>query len=126
MPKSAIIALRAQLLDEVHTVRTAIMTLLQQTPHSGHTGLLLQLEQHAISHWPELLYSFLTPELDQLSHRLEALQAALSQMDMGMYGLCCDCDSKIEADLLRQDPARQRCARCEGIHLQAKPNCRLR
>ena len=121
MPQSLTPILRAQLLEEIQQLRSAIFIYLQYDHQAEYSDLLLKLESHPLSHWPELLNQWLTPELEIKTRRLEAIQAALSQMDMGLYGLCCDCDSRIERHLLLQDPARQRCALCEKKHLDGRP-----
>lgn len=113
MPKSLIPELRGQLQQELQQLRQDIFSYLQRDHAGEFDHLLLQLEHQALSHWPELLQHWLTPELEQKTRRLELVQAALSQMDMGLYGLCSDCEARIERELLQQDPARQRCARCE-------------
>lgn len=46
--------------------------------------------------------------------RLMRLDAALCQLDLGLYGLCADCETDIEADRLNQDPTEQRCLACAG------------
>ncbi|MBN8445255.1 MAG: hypothetical protein J0M22_07265 [Gammaproteobacteria bacterium] len=120
MPQSITPILRAQLLEELQLLRTEIFSYLQ-IDHSDEYGKLrIQLEHQPLSHWPELLRSWLTPELENRSRRLELVQAALSQMDMGLYGLCSDCESRIERELLMADPARQRCAACEKVHVEQK------
>ncbi len=120
MPKSLIPELRGQLQQELQQLRQDIFSYLQRDHAGEFDHLLLQLEHQALSHWPELLQHWLTPELEQKTRRLELVQAALSQMDMGLYGLCSDCEARIERELLQQDPARQRCARCERQHYDSK------
>jgi len=120
MPKSLIPELRGQLQQELQQLRQDIFSYLQRDHAGEFAHLLLQLEHQALSHWPELLRHWLTPELEQKTRRLELVQAALSQMDMGLYGLCSDCEAKIEHELLQLDPARQRCARCEKLVLDNK------
>ena len=120
MPQSITPILRAQLLEELQLLRSEIFSYLQ-IDHSDEYGKLrVQLEHQPLSHWPELLRSWLTPELENRSRRLELVQAALSQMDMGLYGLCSDCESRIERELLMADPARQRCAACEKNHIEPR------
>ncbi|ALZ74501.1 hypothetical protein ATY27_01155 [Rheinheimera sp. F8] len=120
MPKSLIPELRGQLQQELQQLRQDIFAYLQRDHAGEFDHLLLQLEHQALSHWPELLQHWLTPELEQKTRRLELVQAALSQMDMGLYGLCSDCEARIERELLQQDPARQRCARCERQQYDSK------
>ncbi|WP_372872456.1 TraR/DksA family transcriptional regulator [Shewanella sp.] len=49
------------------------------------------------------------PIYDQLTR----LDAALCQLDLGLYGLCADCEAEIEADRLAEDPTVQRCRACD-------------
>lgn len=44
--------------------------------------------------------------------KLTKLDAAFCQLDIGLYGLCSDCESEIEAARLVKDPTEQRCAQC--------------
>ncbi|MFB2801648.1 TraR/DksA C4-type zinc finger protein [Shewanella seohaensis] len=44
--------------------------------------------------------------------RLNRLDAAFCQLDLGLYGLCSDCETEIEAERLTQDPTEQRCSSC--------------
>ncbi len=50
--------------------------------------------------------------LAEIQKRLEKLEAALCQIDIGQYGYCCDCEEKIDDARLLADPASQRCRRC--------------
>ncbi|MDX1729140.1 MAG: TraR/DksA C4-type zinc finger protein, partial [Pseudoalteromonas tetraodonis] len=51
-------------------------------------------------------------EYNPLIERMNKLEAAISQIDIGQYGYCCDCEEKISAQRLEQDPAAQRCDQC--------------
>lgn len=48
--------------------------------------------------------------------RLVRLDAAMCQLDIGMYGLCSDCEAAISATRLQHDPTEQRCEMCEELH----------
>ncbi|GIU53583.1 MULTISPECIES: TraR/DksA family transcriptional regulator [Shewanella] len=50
--------------------------------------------------------------------QLTRLDAALCQLELGLYGLCSDCESEIEAQRLAADPTEQRCAKCGEKHRQ--------
>jgi hypothetical protein len=110
------------MLEEIQQHRQLISHYLQQHPQPQCSALLLQLEQRPLSYWPELLHPWMTPELKKISARLEALQAAISLIDMGLYGLCSDCECRIESELLTADPTRQRCRRCEQQFLGKPPH----
>jgi RNA polymerase-binding transcription factor DksA len=114
MPKAMTTMLRAQMLEEIQQLRLQIVQYIQQEHQPEFGNLSLKLAQSPLSHWPELLQQWLTPELKNKAMRLEALLAAISLMDMGLYGLCCDCEQRIERELLLRDPARQRCQHCSA------------
>ncbi|WP_076409106.1 TraR/DksA C4-type zinc finger protein [Shewanella sp. UCD-KL12] len=44
------------------------------------------------------------------------LDAALCQLDIGLYGLCSDCESEIGINRLAIDPVEQRCEKCAENH----------
>jgi RNA polymerase-binding transcription factor DksA len=47
-----------------------------------------------------------------LYNRLNRLDAAQCQLDLGLYGLCADCENEIEPERLAMDPTEQRCQHC--------------
>ncbi|GGI75853.1 TraR/DksA family transcriptional regulator [Shewanella gelidii] len=47
-----------------------------------------------------------------LFHRLMKLDAANCQLDLGLYGLCADCEAEIDLRRLQADPTEQRCSTC--------------
>ncbi|QUN07029.1 TraR/DksA family transcriptional regulator [Shewanella yunxiaonensis] len=47
-----------------------------------------------------------------LYEKLNRLDAAQCQLDLGLYGMCADCESEIEPERLAQDPTEQRCQCC--------------
>ncbi len=116
MSQSTTLLLREKMLDEIQQKRLLISQYLQQHPQPEHSAVQLQLELRPISYWPELLQPLMTPELKQITTRLEALQASISLIDMGLYGLCSDCECRIEHQLQKIDPTRQRCRSCEQLY----------
>ncbi|MCH8538216.1 MAG: conjugal transfer protein TraR [Alkalimonas sp.] len=104
--------LRTRLLDEQQQLQQQIQDFLNQQDRAEFQQLRLQLMQLSLARWPEVLLHWHTPELSVSGKRLEAVQAALSQMEMGLYGICCDCELIIENQRLEQDPAEQRCGQC--------------
>ncbi|WP_153009441.1 TraR/DksA C4-type zinc finger protein [Shewanella frigidimarina] len=45
--------------------------------------------------------------------KLMKLDAAYCQLELGLYGLCSDCEMDIEPPRLIADPTEQRCTDCE-------------
>ncbi len=52
-------------------------------------------------------------QLHGLTDRLGQVEAALCQLDLGMFGLCADCESEIAPQQLESDPTTQRCNHCQ-------------
>lgn len=51
-----------------------------------------------------------------LFFKLMQLDAACCQLDIGLYGVCSDCESDIEPKLLIANPLEQRCLSCNSQH----------
>ena len=69
-------------------------------------------DQNTLSGWPQLL-----PFIKQL----KKVDAALCQQQLGLYGLCSDCEVELSREQLYQDPCRQRCSLCHSKHLNSQP-----
>ena len=100
--------------QELQQVCTKISALVQSKPL--YASLWSQLQHHAAEVWPELLQHWQTPDLIEPKQRLEQILAALSQYEIGGYGLCADCEAEIPIAELLQDPAQQRCQECNKEH----------
>lgn len=100
--------------QELQQVRIKIAMLVQSKPL--YASLWLQLQSQPTEVWPELLQHWQTPDLIQPKQRLEQVLAALSQYEIGCYGLCADCEAEIPLAELVQDPAQQRCTKCDKGH----------
>lgn len=49
----------------------------------------------------------------QLRQQFIALEAALCQLELGLYGLCADCEDPIEDNILSKNITAQRCYKCD-------------
>ncbi|WP_299493580.1 TraR/DksA C4-type zinc finger protein [uncultured Shewanella sp.] len=87
-------------------------------PHNmAHLNLQTQTLSQLISLMAETL-----SKNHPLYHQLILLDAAWCQLEMGLYGLCSDCEAPIERKQLKQNPLRQRCNRCQAKHHQYSNN----
>ncbi len=81
-------------------------------------GALLETKQQAVEvtdcSLSELIDKLTEIKLSEhpLYHKLLRLDAAACQLDIGLYGLCSDCETEIETQRLLDDPTEQRCASC--------------
>ncbi|WP_026959979.1 MULTISPECIES: TraR/DksA C4-type zinc finger protein [Aliagarivorans] len=82
----------------------------------------------------QALYAMETTELIELASQqpvlaiyrllgdLKRVDAALCQIELGLFGMCCDCEEPIEESLLEADPCEQRCKACQSkyqLHQQS-------
>jgi len=98
--------------DEIALVKSKILTMLSRSAHPSHQQLISILSHTANNEWLDLAAEKLGPEYEAHIERMTKLEAAISQIEIGQYGYCCDCEEKISDQRLEQDPASQRCEKC--------------
>ncbi|GAA58523.1 hypothetical protein P20652_0378 [Pseudoalteromonas sp. BSi20652] len=98
--------------DEIAQVKLNILTMLSKSAYPAHHHLIQILADTANNEWLDYAAQKLGPEYALLINRMTKLEAAVSQIEIGQYGYCCDCEEKISAKLLKLDPATQRCTKC--------------
>ena len=52
--------------------------------------------------------------------QIKSIDAALQGMDLGLYGLCSDCEIELDIDELFKCPTKQRCDACETKYQKQK------
>ncbi|KTF14873.1 TraR/DksA C4-type zinc finger protein [Pseudoalteromonas sp. H105] len=103
----------ARLNNELASQRKSLLAALAQSNNLTHHCLLHTLESNNPEQWLELTERQLGSEYSELIIRLEKLEAAVCQIEIGQYGYCCDCEEKIDAQRLLDDPTNQRCKKCD-------------
>lgn len=58
--------------------------------------------------------------LSQYKTQIKSIDAALQGMDLGLYGLCSDCEIELVIDDLFKCPTKQRCDVCETKYQKQK------
>lgn len=56
--------------------------------------------------------------LSQYKAQIKSIDAALQGMDLGLYGLCSDCEIELDITELYLSPTKQRCDACESKYQQ--------
>lgn len=102
----------------------SILQILQQSTNADDTQLRDELLRTPTQLWPECLSRYCPSFASGPKRRLEQVQAAISQIKLGIYGICADCEAIIEAHRLEQDPASQRCQRCDAKAQDHHPELR--
>lgn len=87
-------------------------TLIGQLKTAGRDDWAEQVEQCEPDQLVELSSRLHLPKLKANIAHLRRIDAALCQMDIGLYGLCSDCEEPLATTLLEQDPTLQRCQPC--------------
>ncbi|WP_107852254.1 transcriptional regulator, TraR/DksA family protein [Oceanimonas marisflavi] len=90
------------------------------TLHKLDAALAGQLKQVPPDEWAD--YPALTawPQLQPQIMVLRRVDAALCQWQLGLYGLCSDCEAELAPPQLLDDPCRQRCDDCEDKYQKAQ------
>lgn len=52
--------------------------------------------------------------------QIQSIDAALQGMELGLYGLCSDCETELDVNTLFECPTKQRCNSCEKKYQQQK------
>lgn len=97
---------------EIARVKSSILNLLAHSHHPAHSHILFLLSQATNAEWLDLATQQLGPEYNEQLNRMTQLEAAVSQIEIGQYGYCCDCEEPLNNTLLEHDPAIQRCEKC--------------
>ena len=109
--------LESQLAQRLLTEATRRRQNFLQALRALDADLALQLEQLTADGWADHPTLGRWPQLQPHIKQLKQLDAAICQQQLGLYGLCSDCEAELSYELLYQDPCRQRCAQCELKHL---------
>lgn len=113
---------RVQLLDSLEKTRQSISDILLRSNHTSHHLAAKQLQKVSAD---DLLELALKIDLPSISHKIstvKSIDAALNNMQIGMYGFCSDCEEPLTSERLHLDPTIQRCQQCESKYQKQKYN----
>ena len=85
---------RRRLKVELDTLREAVVE------HYGQVQPALVNDLHSINYsdWPDFLEKHFLLNHEPKLNRLEQLEAALAQFEIGQFGYCADCEEPIELE----------------------------
>lgn len=83
--------------------------------------LAILLNDLSPDEWADQVTLTVWPQLEPHIKQLKQVDAALCQQQLGLYGLCSDCEEELSREQLYQDPCRQRCSLCHSKHLNSQP-----
>lgn len=96
-------------------VREEILNRLRYSSVSDEHLIYSKLIDHPEADWVAYLSERTGPNYKPLVDKLERLEAAQCQFDLGLFGFCSDCEEPIEEQLLKHDVTAQRCKHCESL-----------
>ena len=102
--------LTQQLMDSKQQV-LAILNNSQQASLQLAASQLLKLSNNDFL---DAVVKLEVPQLRDKVRHIKRIDAALCQIEFGLYGVCSDCEEAIEQDLLANDPTEQRCQSCKS------------
>ncbi|NHI00486.1 transcriptional regulator, TraR/DksA family protein [Oceanimonas sp. MB9] len=108
--------LEQRLQAEANDHRLHFMRALQRLDAS----LAAQLQRLPPDEWADAPALVAWPQLQPQINNLRRVDAALCQWQLGLYGLCSDCEAQLMQAQLLADPCRQRCERCEAKYQKAQ------
>lgn len=97
--KQALSALESKLRQEIAATPPFIEVLGENHPQLSLSAIIDRLAESHLAEHP-------------LFARINRLDAALCQLELGLYGLCADCETDISRERLTTDPTEQRCHQC--------------
>lgn len=96
------------------TAKQALVTTLLQSKEQTWQQEADKLQHLSPSDFVDYACTLTDPRIEPLLSELRRIDAALCQYDIGLYGICSDCEEEIEPERLDADPCVQRCGKCEA------------
>ncbi len=99
-------------------LQNELLFFLRQTPLVSHKELAEKLKQKDKNSWIDLLHGVTIEEIRPIIKSLDKVEASLSQMEMGLYGVCAECEKPIANEILFRNPSHQRCDSCHQEYVE--------
>ena len=112
--------LKQILLDELASVKEKIKARLSISSKTYLNDLVDKINEMNADTLIENLVHAESHSLNLYKTQIQSIDAALQGMDIGLYGLCADCETALDAKVLFDCPTTQRCQHCETKFKQQK------
>ncbi|MFM2483930.1 TraR/DksA family transcriptional regulator [Celerinatantimonas yamalensis] len=112
---------QARLEDMMMTAKDALISQLLKSSEPQWRQEAVKLQQLPPADFIDYACTLVDPRIEVVLNELCRIDAALCQGELGLYGICSDCEDSIEEERLEADPCTQRCEKCETKrHLQKR------
>lgn len=120
--ESQLTQFKEQLIASLDNTRSMINAIFQASDRASHHLAVKNLGNLSADALIEFTSKIGDPELSRKIDKLKKIDASLISIEMGMYGLCSDCESELTVQRLSADPTVQRCPGCEAKYQKQKCN----
>ena len=101
-------------LQERHVqLRAEIRQELLAADDAGYADLAGRVHDSGEESVADLLVDLGIARIDRQVNEIRQIEAALRRVDLGIYGVCRDCDGEIGYERLQSQPVAERCVTCQ-------------
>jgi RNA polymerase-binding protein DksA len=101
-------------LQERHAqLRAEIRQELLAADDSGYADLAGRVHDSGEESVADLLADLDIARIDRQVNEIRQIEAAMRRVDLGIYGVCRDCDGEIGYERLQSQPVTERCVTCQ-------------
>ncbi|TEW55195.1 molecular chaperone DnaK [Psychromonas sp. RZ22] len=105
--------LQQGLLAEFALLKEKVKTRLSISSKKNLNDLVEQIDSMSADTLISNLVHSESHSLNLYKLKIQSIDAALQGMELGLYGLCSDCEEDLDVDELFKNPTMQRCPECE-------------
>ena len=105
--------LRRQIQQRRAELRAEIRAELLASDESRYADLAGRVHDSGDESVADLLADLDVARIDRQVKEIRGLEAALRRVDLGVYGVCRECDGDIGYERLQSQPAAERCLACQ-------------
>jgi len=113
---------QTQLLSSLEKLRNDVSDILLRSSHAGHKLAAKQLKKLSNDQLVELISKLDISSLAYKTNEMKSIDASLNDIDLGLYGICSDCEAEIIIERLKENVTTKRCATCEKKYQKQKYN----
>jgi RNA polymerase-binding protein DksA len=110
------VAIKRRLRDRATAIRDDIRRTLERSNEETHIRISEQARDTEDDAFSNLIVDLNHAEIRREMEELRKIDSALRRVTAGTYGICEDCDQKIDARRLEAQPTTSRCIYCQTSH----------
>ncbi|MEH6451533.1 MAG: TraR/DksA C4-type zinc finger protein [Psychromonas sp.] len=110
------------LIQSLEKSRSEISEILLRSNHSSHILAAKQIQKASNDEMIELVSKLDLPSISHKVAKINEIDAALNNIQIGLYGLCSDCEEEINVERLNAQPTTHRCLDCDTKYKKQKHN----